>query len=71
LFFYYIPAPFELKLTVNSIESTINISYGTLIDLGITKYGLLEVLLEYNGMVQNITEKIKSIKNSHLTVTEQ
>ena len=71
LFFYYIPTPFELKLTVNSIESTTNISYGTLIDLGITKYDLQEVLFEYNGIVQNITEKIKSIKNSYLTIKEQ
>ena len=71
LYFYNIPIPFELKLTVNSIESIINVSNGTLIDLGITKYDLQEVLLEYNGMIQNITEKIKSIKNSHLTVTER
>ena len=71
LFFYEIPSSFELKLTVNSVETINNVSYGTLIDLGITKYELEKVLLEYNGVSHDITETIKSIKNSHLTIMEQ
>lgn len=55
---------FDLKITVNDTEQLYNIKNGDIISLNLLKGDVRIVILEYNGEIIDVTEKIKSIKNS-------
>lgn len=66
LLFYDVKEPFDLKLTINGNSFSYHIINGIIIPLGVLKKDVESVTIEYNNIIRDLTEKIKSIKNSIL-----
>lgn len=66
LLFYNIKESFDLKISINGNQHSYTISNGFIIPLGLLKKDVESIIIEYNNIVRDITEKIKSIKNSEL-----
>jgi hypothetical protein len=66
LIFYNIKESFNLKISINGNQYSYTISDGFIIPFGLLKTEIESVIIEYNNIVRDITEKIKSIKNSEL-----
>jgi len=64
IFFYSVPENLEIKIITNTNENDYIINNFSIIDLGILKEEVKNVILVYNKKTFNITKKIQSIKNS-------
>jgi hypothetical protein len=61
LYFYDNEDKINLLITVDGIEKSYDISNRDIINLGFKSDNVKNVLISYNGMVSDITEKIKNI----------
>jgi hypothetical protein len=61
LYFYDNEDKINLLITVDGIEKSYDISNRDIINLGFKSDNVKNVLVSYNGMVSDITEKIKNI----------
>ena len=55
-------------ITVDGVETSYNISNRDIINLGFKPYNLKNVLISYNGIVSDITEKIKNITQNVIEI---
>ena len=61
LYFYDNEEKINVFITVDGVETSYEISNRDIINLGFKPYNIKNVLISYNGMVSDITEKIKNI----------
>jgi hypothetical protein len=55
-------------ITVDGVETSYNISNRDIINLGFKPYNIKNVLISYNGIVSDITEKIKNITQNVIEI---
>jgi hypothetical protein len=64
ILFYEINEPFNVVLKVNGQEFSHKITEIDIISTGLLKSEIMSLTLFYNGITHDLTEKLKSIKNS-------
>lgn len=64
ILFYENEKTFDLTITANETQQVLNIKNGDIVSLNLMKGDIHNVILEYNNEIFDITEKIKSTKNS-------
>ena len=69
LYFYDNEEKINVFITVDGIETSYDISNRDIINLGFKPYNLKNVLISYNGIVSDITEKIKNITQNVIEIT--
>ena len=55
-------------IPVDGVETSYNISNRDIINLGFKPYNIKNVLISYNGIVSDITEKIKNITQNVIEI---
>jgi hypothetical protein len=68
LYFYDNEEKINVFITVDGVETSYNISNRDIINLGFKPYNLKNVLISYNGIVSDITEKIKNITQNVIEI---
>jgi hypothetical protein len=69
ILFYEVVGEKEIKVKIAETETTHTISSFYLIDLGFNKFNLQPVTIESDNVIYDITEIIKNIKHSTLTIS--
>jgi hypothetical protein len=69
ILFYDIVGEKEIKVKVSDIETIHTVNSLYLIDLGFNKFNLQPVTIELDNVIYDITEIIKKIKHSYLTIS--
>jgi hypothetical protein len=68
LYFYNNKEKINVLITVDGVESSYNISNRDIVNLGFKPYNIKNVLISYNGIVSDITEKIKNITHNVIEI---
>ena len=68
LYFYDNKEKINVFITVDGVETPYNISNRDIINLGFKPYNIKNVLISYNGIVSDITEKIKNITQNVIEI---
>jgi hypothetical protein len=68
LYFYDNQEKINVFITVDGVETSYNISNRDIINLGFKPYNIKNVLISYNGIVSDITEKIKNITQNVIEI---
>ena len=68
LYFYDNEEKINVFITVDGIETSYDISNRDIINLGFKPYNIKNVLISYNGIVSDITEKIKNITQNVIEI---
>ena len=68
LYFYNNKEKINVLINVDGVEASYNISNRDIINLGFKPYNLKNVLISYNGIVSDITEKIKNITQNVIEI---
>lgn len=68
LYFYDNEEKINVFITVDGVGTSYNISNRDIINLGFKPYNLKNVLISYNGIVSDITEKIKNITQNVIEI---
>jgi hypothetical protein len=68
LYFYNNKEKINVFITVDGVETSYDISNRDIINLGFKPYNIKNVLISYNGIVSDITEKIKNITQNVIEI---
>jgi hypothetical protein len=68
LYFYDNEEKINVFITVDGVETSYEISNRDIINLGFKPYNIKNVLISYNGIVSDITEKIKNITQNVIEI---
>jgi hypothetical protein len=71
IYFYDIKSPIDLKIYSNSIPKICRIYDRDIIDTGLSYSDMKSVIIEYNGLTEDITGKIKSITHNNINLYEE
>jgi hypothetical protein len=70
ILFYHISEEKEIKIIINNEIYEYKINENYLIDLGFDKFNIPKVMFEYMGITYDITDTIKKIKHSTLSIIQ-
>jgi hypothetical protein len=71
IYFYGVKNHIDLKIHLNSTTKIYEISDRDIIDLELSRDDMISVIIEYNGLIEDITEKIRSITHNNINLYEE
>jgi hypothetical protein len=71
IYFYGVKNHIDLKIHLNSTTKIYEIADRDIIDLELSRDDMISVIIEYNGLTEDITEKIRSITHNNINLYEE